>query len=138
MSYLDEARARAKRRKSLWNLLLIPAVVGPWFLLSWLSWIGLGMLHRLLHPGAQFVILPDGISGILMAIGPLFAWLVPAMVIGNLLVASIGPARRALDAEAKTVPRTDLASSNRALLKMSLVLTPPALLVSFLGAFTAW
>ena len=35
MSYLDEARSRAKRRKSPWNILLIPAVVLPLLTLWW-------------------------------------------------------------------------------------------------------
>lgn len=94
MTYLDEARARAKRRKSPWNLLLIPAVVGPWFLATWTSWMWLGKLHAFLHPGAELRILPDGIGGILMGIGPMFAWVGPAMIVGNLLVAAVGPARR--------------------------------------------
>jgi hypothetical protein len=138
MSYMDEVRARAKRRKSPWNLLLIPAVLGPWLLLSWFSWVEFGKLHELLHPEREFVILPEGLSGILMAVAPLFAWLVPSMVVGNLLVAAIGPAKRVLDVEAKSVPGTDLSSSNRSLLRLSLVMTPAALLVGFIGACTTW
>jgi hypothetical protein len=30
MSYFDDARLRAKRRKSPWNLLLIPTIAIPW------------------------------------------------------------------------------------------------------------
>src|SRR2546422_735942 len=138
MSYLDEARARAKRCKSLWNLLLIPAILGPWLALSWFTSIELGKLHRFLHPDLEFATLPNGISGILMAVAPMFAWLAPSMVIGNIMVAAIRPARRVLDAEAATVPGTDLSSSNRSLLKVSLVLTPGALLVAGLGAYTRW
>ena len=138
MSHYDEARARAKRRKSPWNLLLIPAVLAPWSLLSWLSSLGLGKFHRLLYPGQEFVFLPEGLSGILMAVAPLFAWLVPSMIVGNLLVAAIGPAKRVLDSEAASVPGTDLSTSNRALLRVSKVATPAALLLGLLGACTAW
>lgn len=135
MTYYDEARARAKRRKSAWNLLLIPAVVVAWFLLTWLSWVVLGTLYRSLHPGREFVILPEGVGGIVMAVGPLLAWIAPAMIIGNLLVAAVAPARRALDEEARPISGSDFSSANRSLLKMSLVVTPAALLVSVLAAF---
>ena len=135
MTYHDEARARAKRRKSAWNLLLIPAILVAWFLLTWLSWVGLGTLYRSLHPGRAFVILPEGVAGIVMAVGPLLAWIAPAMIMGNLLVAAVAPARRALDEEARSVPGSDLSSANRSLLKMSLVVTPASLLVSVLAAF---
>jgi hypothetical protein len=60
------------------------------------------------------------------------------MVVGNLLVTAIRPAKRVLDMEAISVPGTDRSSSNRSLLKLSLVLTPAALLVGFLGAYMAW
>ena len=135
---MDNARARAKRRRSPWNLLLIPAVVGPWLLLSWSSSVALGKLHGVLHPEREFVMLPQGLSGILMAVAPLFAWLAPSMVVGNLLVAAVGPVKRILDVEAKSVSGHDLSSSNRSLLRLSRVMTPVALLVGLLGACTAW
>ena len=138
MSYFDEARARAKRRKSLWNLLLVPTVLVPWLLLSWFSWVELGKLHRLFHPGREFVIFPEGVSGILMAVTPLFAWLAPSMLVGNLVVAGIRPAKRMLSLEAASVPGTDLSSSNRSLFRLSVVLTPAALLVGVLAAYVAW
>jgi len=138
VSYFDEARTRARRRRSPWNLLLIPAVLGPWLLLSWFSAVELGKLHRFLHPGREFVILPEGGSGILMAVAPLFAWLAPSMIAGNLLATAIRPAKRVLDMEAMSVPGTDRLSSSRSLLKISLLLTPAALLVGFLGAYMAW
>ena len=135
---MDNARARAKRRRSPWNLLLIPAVVGPWLLLSWSSSVALGKLHGALHPEREFVMLPQGLSGILMAVAPLFAWLAPSMAVGNLLVAAVGPVKRILDVEAKSVPGHDLTSSNRSLLRLSRVMTPVALLVGVIGACTAW
>ena len=138
MSHMADARVRAKRRKSPWNLLLIPTVLVPWFFLWWFSAVELASLHRLLHPGREYGFLPEGLSGILMAVAPLFAWSAPSMVVGNLLVAGIRPAKRALDAEGAFVAGADLVSSNRALLKVSAALTPAALLVGLLGAYAAW
>jgi hypothetical protein len=137
MKYLGEARARARGRKSPVNLLLIPAVMVPWFAAWWVTSLGLGKLYRWLHPAHDFTVLPEGLSGILMAVTPLFAWLTPAMVLGNLLVASIPLAKRVLDAEAAPVPGTDLMSSNRALLKIAFVLTPASLLFGLLGALVS-
>ncbi len=133
MTYYTEARARAKRRKSPWNLLLIPAVATPWLLLMSLSTITFATLYRLAHPASEFVILPDTVGGILMAVGPLFAWLSPAMILGNLLVSLLPPARRALDAEAASAPRAGRVAANRDLLKLSFILTPAGLALGLLG-----
>jgi hypothetical protein len=134
MSYFDEARARAERRKSPWNLLLIPAVVGPWVVVSALSAFELGKLHAFLHPGPALAILPRGLSGILIAVAPLFAWAAPSMIAGNFLVAAVTPARRTLEDESTSIPDGDLSSSNKGLLKASLLLAPAALLLALLGA----
>ena len=138
MSYIDTARGRARRRKSPWNLLLVPAVVAPWLILSWLTSVGFGKLYGLIHPGRDFIILPQNIGGILMAVAPLFAWLGPAMVIGNLLVAAIPPVRTVLDAEARPFRGTDRRSANRDLLRVSRYMTPAALLVALIGAVMKW
>src|SRR5438067_1395736 len=134
MTYFDETQARAKRRKSAWNLLLILAVVIPWIIMWSASAWAFGNLYRLMHPTQDFVLLPDTVGGILMALGPLFAWLPLAMIIGNLLVAAIPNARRVLDVEAVTIPGTDRTSANRGLLKIVVVLTPVGLLIALIGA----
>ena len=53
---------------------------------------------------------------------------------GNLLVAAVTPAKRALEDESKSIPDGDLSSSNRSLLKASLVVAPTALLLGLFGA----
>lgn len=137
MGYFQEARARAKRRRSRWNLLLIPAVLGTWALTWYASARALGQLVRHLRPDRQFVFLPDSGGGALMAIGLLFAWLPLAMVLGNLLVAAIPAARRVLDREAEGVPGTDLASSNWRMLKVAAFLTPAGLLIALAGVLVS-
>ncbi len=135
MGFLEDAARRARRRRSPWNLLLIPATVIPWLTAWWLSAGALGCLYRLVHPTAAFGILPDAPGGILMAVGPMFAWLPAAMVVGNLLVRAVPPARRTLDAEAASVPGTDIGSANRGLLRAATVLVPLGLAVALLGLF---
>jgi hypothetical protein len=132
MAYLDDARSRAKRRKSPWNLLLIPAVLLPWGALCWVTWAAFAQAYRAMHPEQQFTGLPDGIAGIIMAVAPFFAWIGPSMILGNLFVAAIPQARRVLDAEASGFPGTDRRSANRGLLRMSVVMTPPCLLIGLL------
>jgi hypothetical protein len=134
MSYFDEVLARAKRRRSPWNLLLIPAVLAPWLLMSWATSVALATLSRSIHAGRDPLILPHTIGGILIAVAPLFAWLGPSMIIGNLLVAAIPPARRVLDAEAVHFPGTDRRSANRSLLRVSIAMTSGGLLVALVGA----
>src|SRR5262249_52849782 len=126
-------RRRAKRRRSPWNLLLIPAVVGPWALMWYASARLLGSITRRLHPGLSFALLPDSGGGVLMALGLFFAWLPVAMVVGNLLVAAMPPARRTLDCEARAIPGTDLVAANRGLLKAAAFVTLVGLLVAAVG-----
>ena len=135
MGRYDKARVRAMRRKSPWNLLLIPAVVVPWLGAWWCSIVLLGHAYHLVHPETSFITLPDTFGSILMGLGPLFAWLPVAMVLGNLLVHAIPVARRALDTEAATVPGTDFRSANRGLLRASALLFPLGLAVSLVGLF---
>src|SRR5262245_27358423 len=133
MGYFEEARKRASRRKSAWNLLLIPAVFGTWLVMWYASVQAVGRFLRHTRPGLRFVLLPDSGGGTLIGLGLLFAWLPLAMVIGNIVVAAVAPARRTLDREAETVPGTDLTSANRRLLRAMLLITPSGLLLAIIG-----
>jgi uncharacterized membrane protein len=138
MGYISDARTRAGRRRSPWNLLLIPCYVVPWLLLVLGSLVVLGRLYGLIHAVRGFALLPDTVGGILMAVGSLFAWLGPAMIVANLLVAAVPRARRALDQEAALVPGTDRASANRSLLRLSSYVTPIGVAVALAGLFVPW
>jgi hypothetical protein len=72
-----------------------------------------------------------------MAVGSLFAWLGPSMIGANLLVATIPPARRALDREALSISGGDRAAANRSLLRLSCYLTPAGAVVALLGLVVA-
>lgn len=135
MSYFDQARERAKRRKSVWNLLLLPAVLAPLGLMWWLSVAGVAKLYRVVHPQTEFILLPDTLGGLLLAIGPFFAWLGPAMIIGNFITFMVPAARRALETEAATVYSGHFRSANRGLLKALAILTPAGIVVTLLGVW---
>lgn len=133
MGYLEEARKRASRRRSAWNLLLIPVGLGTWLVMWYASVRAVGPLLRHTRADLHFVLLPDPGGGTLIGLGLLVAWLPLAMVIANILVAAVAPAGRALDREARGVPGTDRASANRGLLKATLVITPAGLLLAIIG-----
>ena len=138
MGYITEARIRARRRRSGWNLLLIPSYIVPWFFLVFGSLVVLGRLYAVLHDRTDVGVLPDTGGAILMAVGALFMWLGPSMILANQLVALVRPARRALDLESAAAPGTDRASANRGLLRMTLLVTPAGLIVALVGLFIPW
>ena len=107
-------------------------------MLIFASLIALGKLYGLVHAVDGFRLVPDSIGGILMAVGSLFAWLCPSMVLANLLVAAVPPARRALDREAVSVPGTGRAAANRRLLRLSRYLTPAGVAIALAGVVIPW
>ena len=138
MGYITDARSRAWRRRSRWNLLLIPCYVLPWLGLVFGSFLVFGRLYSLIHATKPVGVLPDTIGSILIAVGSLFAWLGPSMILANLLVSAVPAARRALDREATGLPGTDRQSANRALLRLSRVLVPVGFLVALAGVLMPW
>lgn len=137
MRYVDEARARARRRKSGWNILLF-AVISIVMLATAIGWaIASVMLHRGLYPdqGPGF---DKGIAAIMATVSGLFAAIPIAMIVGNFLVWMIPPAQRALDDEARTVKGTDFFSAQRQLLKLAATIVPVALLLAIIGASMPW
>jgi len=133
MAYITATRIRAGHRRSPWNLLLIPGYLVPWFFLTFGSIVLLGKLYAVVHESRHGGVLPESGGSIFMALGALFTWVGPSMMLANQLVSLVRPARRALDLEAARVPGTDRASANRGLLKMSLRVMPVALLVAMVG-----
>ena len=95
--------------------------------------MALGHVYHLLHPRASFVVLPETVGGIAIAVGLLFAWCPVAMMLANLLVHAVPAARRALDREASTARGTDFHSSNRQLMRLSAALIPIGIGASCVG-----
>jgi hypothetical protein len=137
VDYYDDARARARRRKSPWNLLLIPLVALPLAGLWWSFVFILTQLHSWIYPGESLA-LARGLGSVLTRVAPVFAALPLSMVVGNMLVFLVPPARRVLAKEAASVPGTDLRSSQRGLLRMSRFLVPFGLGLAAIGALLRW
>jgi len=135
--YLERARIRAQRRKSPWNLLLVPAVILPLGALWWSGVMAAELLHLKLYPG-QYLLRSQGLGTVLTAISPFFGALPLAMIVGNFLVWLIPPVRRVLDEEARLYPSTRYRNSQKQLFKLALVSVPLSFLFSVIGAFFEW
>jgi hypothetical protein len=137
MSYLDEARQRATRRRSPWDLLLIPAFVASLGLLWWFFVALLLVAHGNLYLGQDLASTPRGVGPILTTVSPLFAAIPLGMLFANALVWLIPPARRALEREA-LAPRASFQTTQGCLLRGTTLMVPIALALGILGTLMTW
>ena len=137
LRFTDVQIARAKRRKSGWNLLLLPAVLLPLAAI----WAGLcvtaDVLHMHLYPG-ESLRTAKGVWPILATLAPFFAAVPLAMLLGNVLVWLVPPARRALDLEATPHPGTSFRASQAMLSKLALYMAPLSIAASLVAAAFPW
>ncbi len=141
LNYYSAARERAQRRKSAWNLILIPPG-----LVGWLgSWHGLFCIvwgfHKVLYPQHDFRnFWQEGISlgsfafSFVMLFGPFFGALCLGLIFANLVAWLIPPARRALNAEAVGFEGTGFRESNEILLRLAKWAVPMGLFVALVAA----
>jgi hypothetical protein len=143
--YLDRARQRAARRKSPWNLLLIPlglaGIAGTVYVLVQLMW----RVHTLLYPshvGRFHEFWGNGISaGVFVSssllVVPLFVAAIPlGMLLANIVAWFIPPARSAFAREAEGVEGASFRQATGELGKLALIIVPICLLLSGIGAAT--
>jgi len=138
MRYFDEARRRAQRRRSPWNLLLIPAMVLPAAGLWWGAVKSLEALHAVFYPAENLLTSSNGIGPIVATLSPFFSVLPLAMIAGNYLVWLIPPARRVLDREADSYPENRFLESQRQLIQFSKYIVPIGLGIGVIGALVSW
>ena len=137
MNYAADSQERARRRKSAWNLLLIPAVVLP-FVAGWSGVVfALDVVHRWIHPGER-LFGATGIGPILTVVGVMFAMLLPALITGNLLVRKIVPAARDLNREAAAVPGTSFHDAQRSLVRMAAFAVTVGMAIAAGGTVLPW
>lgn len=138
---IQAARIRARRRKSAWNLLLIPLwLVG--FLSSWYGMFRIvWAFHQAIYPQHAFRdFWQDGIGFVsfvpsfLMVFGPFPGSLCIGFVFANCVAWLIPPARRKLDAEAASFPELGFRESNATLVKWGMWLVPCGLVLALLAA----
>ena len=142
--YYTAARHRAERRKSAWNVLLIPfcfgAWLGIWYLLFRLVW----QFHVFLYPQHRLedfldhtgrISIRSFICGLLMLFAPLVGAMVLGFMLGNVVFWLITPIRRIFDAEARGYPGTSFRDSMRVLFKVGVWALPIGLALAFTGAY---
>ena len=129
--------ARARRRKSRWNLLLIPAVLLP-IIALWVAAVLLAQqAHMLLYP-SQTLRNAKGLWVIVAVMAPVLAAVPLGMLVGNFLVWQVGQARRALNGEAEPDPATTYAESQSVLLRLALLGLAIAVVATAIGTLTSW
>ncbi|HET6928963.1 MAG TPA: hypothetical protein VFI45_01465 [Candidatus Acidoferrum sp.] len=140
-TFLIEARLRARRRKSAWNLILIPPALfgwlGSWYALFRIVW----SFHQALYPQHAFHDFWQegvGFQAFTFSFIMLFALFPAAICIGlifaNCAVWLIPPARRTLDEEAEGFEGTSFRESNQALLRLVKWAVPGGLIVALVAA----
>jgi hypothetical protein len=136
--YFSDARERAGRGRSPWNLLLIPLnIVGlmvVWFLIyQWESYIQSSLIPKdtifsgRINLGEIIMFIPQGLPALSLG-----------MMLANFIVWCIPPARRVLDQEAKVVKGTSFKESMRFLFKATIVLMLIVAPLSLAGAFNCF
>ncbi len=120
--YIARARERAKRRKSPWNLILIPLVIFGIMIFFAGQFILLWQVHVWAFPehAGKFrdfwgknISVSAFVSSFLMGIFPLFASLPLGMLLANCIAWCLPPARRAFEQEAKDIPRASFYEAMR-------------------------
>jgi hypothetical protein len=121
-SWAKNARQRARRRRSPWNLLLLAFGLTLWLAIGALLGWGAEMLHGTFHPatGPLFSNAPLRLNTALVLFPCVFASICPAMLLTNFLVYRIPPARLAMELEDRGYSGVDYSSSQRALLRLGI------------------
>ena len=136
---------RAKRRKSPWNLLLIPLVCGLCALFTIDLFRFMWHVHVFFYPahrGALSEFWNEGLSlkafasSFLLAVPLFFAALPLAMICTNLFVWFIPQAKKTFEKEAQGYEGTSFRDSMKGIVKISIIVVPICLILSFIGAVT--
>jgi hypothetical protein len=134
-TYISEARQRAKRRKSPWNLLLIPLVIIGFGVVLYASAQALLGVQRHLIPDDAIFSSYTTIGAFLTFVPLVIPSLGISMIIANLIIWPVRPARMALDKEAKGIKGASFPEAMRGLAILTVIMLIIALPLSILGVF---
>jgi hypothetical protein len=141
-NYYRGAHIRAQRRKSAWNLLLLPLCFAAWLSIWYALFRFVWLLHVLVYPAHRLAdFWSGGISAgtAVLSFLMVFALMPAAMTLGfmleNCVVWLIPPLRRVFDAEARDYPGTGFADAMRGLLKVCYWALPIGLTISVTAAW---
>jgi len=141
LEFYAAARSRAGRRRSAWNLILIPLGLASWLATWYLLFRFVWTFHVWLYPSHQFRnFWQEGISpssfvlSFLMLFAPALGTIAFAFAIANCTAWLLPPARRVFDAEAVGYAGTSFRESTGALFRISVWTLPAGLVVAMLAA----
>ncbi len=138
--FVQNARQRAARRKSAWNLLLPAFLLPLWFALGYAGFEFTWRLHVAWHSqdgGHLLEYWRGGMDGarFLMLVPPMLGALPLAMIIANFAVYFIPPARRAMENEDRGIAGVDYVSSQIALVKFGAAVAGVSAIAAIIGAW---
>jgi hypothetical protein len=139
--FFTEARLRARRRNSAWNLILIPPALfgwlGSWYVFLRIVWA----FHQIFYPQHAFhdfwqegVGFESLVLSLLMLFAPFPASICIGLIFANCVASLIPPARETLDSEAEGFEGTGLRESNEALLRLAKWAVPGGLIIALVAA----
>lgn len=143
--FFDRAHRRAQRRKSPWNLLLIPLALGGIVLSAYVLFQIMWRVHIAVYPEhanklgefwGEGISPRSFISSFLLLVPLLIAAAPLGLMLANILAWCITPARKVFDKEAQGVKWASLSESMHGLAKVALIALPLCLLLSLIGAVT--
>jgi hypothetical protein len=131
--FLEFVRPRVRRRRSAWNLLLLPACFGSWAVLGYATARGLGTIYSMAHAAPSSSLLPDDVGGLLVALGSLVGSFAPSMIVANCLLWLVPAARRTFEEE-EPFPDLTFRAANQGFLRMTTLMTPIGVGIGIIGA----
>jgi hypothetical protein len=135
MSYFEEAQARAKRVKSLWNLLFIPLTAGGIALVCWILLAAILFLISFFEPNHRSLeSYADENARSFIVIPLVFAAMPLGMMIANTVIWLISPLRRIEENEARGRSNTNFVNSMRGLRNFAAFSVPFGIAISILVA----
>jgi hypothetical protein len=137
MNYFRGARVRAGRRRSPWNLVLLAIVLCNLALLLGIGLYAVNHLHQYVHPG-QSLETASGVAVIVATVSVLFAAIPVSLLVANAQARKVPALRRTLDAEASSHKGTDYWSSQKALIKVALLVAPVCLGLATTASLLPW
>jgi hypothetical protein len=143
--YLGRARQRAQRRRSPWNIILIPLVLCSWGSITYGLFRVMWHAHTLLYPAhagrlrefwGRNISGPSFVSSFMLFMPLLFAAIPLGMMVADCIAWCIPPARHAFEREAQGVEWVSFPEAMRSLWRISLVAVPVCVFLSLVGAAT--
>jgi hypothetical protein len=141
-TYLKNALGRARRRRSPWNLILVPIGFGSIILVNLVLFRLVWAFHVLFYPSHRLhdfwqrgISLKSFIPSFLMVFALSPGSMATGLVLTNLIVWSIPPARHTFDAEAVGYPGTDFRSATRGLWSIARWALPIGIAIALASAY---